>query len=187
MLGYPTPSPSRFPDKDSVSYLRERNRQFKLLVEPAKPGARSKRNPVGRKRRSRDEDEEEGDGEFVPEESIENGRVSDVDISSAGSEDDAFDSHDESEESDIDPHDEDLLFAAVEKSVHRKGYAWTMGAHYRVFWPTLGVWLVGQYNGPALRTGVTLWYESDDSVATHLYKDKWHITPYRATGPKEAE
>ena len=101
MLGYPTPSPSRFPDKDSVSYLREQNRQFKLLVEPAKPGARSKRNPVGRKRRSRDEDEEEGDGEFVPEESIENGRVSDVDISSAGSEDDAFDSHDESEESDI--------------------------------------------------------------------------------------
>ena len=118
MLG---PSPTRFPDKDSVSYLREQNRQFKLLVEPAKPGARSKRNPVGRKRRSRDEDEEEGDGEFVPEESIENGRVSDVDISSAGSEDDAFDSHDESEESDIDPHDEDLLFAVVEKSVHRKG------------------------------------------------------------------
>lgn len=319
MLGYPTPSPSRFPDKDSVSYLREKNRQFKLLVDaqrdsdatpinrkilqvtwcdlqrkattrklkitnshgsmlmsdvwqrqqeiieqeeasvtkkvayqdelrtlydkckggctcesanckakglylcmtcepsagvmkkqicqvkkcieargkpnaiyqpplPAKSGARSKPNSVGHKRRSRDEDEEEeeeGDGEFVPEE---NGRVSDMDISSAGSdsEDDAFDSQHESEESDEDPHDDDLLFAAVEKSVHRKGYPWTLGAHYRVFWPTLGKWLVGQYDGPALRTGVTLWYECDDSVATHLYKDKWHITPYRATGPEEA-
>ena len=117
-----------------------------------------------------------------------NGRVSDMDISSAGSdsEDDAFDSQHESEESDEDPHDDDLLFAAVEKSVHRKGYPWTLGAHYRVFWPTLGTWLVGQYDGPALRTGVTLWYECDDSVATHLYKDKWHITPYRATGPEEA-
>ena len=156
---------------------------------PAKPGAKSKSNSVGRKRRSRDEEEEEGDGEFVPEEEIiENMRVSDMDMSSgAGSDDGAFDSNDEIEESDVDSHDDDLLFAAVEKSVHRKGYAWTMGAHYRVFWPTLGVWLVGQYDGPALRTGVTLWYESDDSVATHLYKDKWHITPYRATGPKEAE
>ena len=32
---------------------------------PAKPGARSKRNPVGRKRRNRDEDEEEGDINLV--------------------------------------------------------------------------------------------------------------------------
>ena len=32
---------------------------------PAKPGARSKPNPVGRKRRNRDEDEEEGDINLV--------------------------------------------------------------------------------------------------------------------------
>ena len=87
---------------------------------PAKPGAKSKSNSVGRKRRSRDEEEEEGVGEFVPEEEIiENMRVSDMDMSSgAGSDDGAFDSNDEIEESDVDSHDDDLLFAAVEKSEH---------------------------------------------------------------------
>ena len=53
------------------------------------------------------------------EEIIENMRVSDMDMSSgAGSDDGAFDSNDEIEESDVDSHDEDLLFAAVEKSLH---------------------------------------------------------------------
>ena len=46
MLGYPTPSPSRFPDKDSVSYLREKNRQFKLLVDAQRD---SDATPINRK------------------------------------------------------------------------------------------------------------------------------------------
>ena len=39
--------------------------------------------------------------------------------------------------------------------------------------------LIGLYDGKKpLKSGVPLYYEADNSVATHLYRDKWHIVPY---------
>ena len=100
------------------------------------------------------------------------GRVSDVPDLSEGSDGDS-ESSGSSHDSDNDLLLHDTLLAK-EKSVHFKGYAWEVGRFYKVWWRDVSKWLWGQYVKGS-NTGVTLYYEADDTVATHLYVDDWHI------------
>ena len=68
------------------------------------------------------------------------------------------------------------------KSCNYKGFGWVPGAYYKVFWPQLNKWLMGEYID-GNRLGVTLYYNEDDTEVVHLYKDAWRICPSRCQRP----
>jgi hypothetical protein len=145
---------------------------------PGKPGQSRKRKAGENQTRNRNEDETDSDFELgnADADSDSDSEASDG-INEADSESDS----DDSDDSD----DSALVFANVARSIHKKSYNWQNGAFYRVFWSDQGKWLIGQYDTDGknpFKTGVELYYEADDTVATHLYRDKWHILPHCIAG-----
>ena len=148
------------------------------LPNKASAPKRQKRLPVAEVLSSDygDDDAEEEEREHAEEDSHDDedgGRISDVaDLSSESDEGEG----DESESGDSDDNEPAYLraFENINPSVHYKTYPWQMGAFYKVFWVQEKKWLTGQYIR-SNKLGVTMYYDSDDTDATHLYKDNWHI------------
>jgi hypothetical protein len=147
---------------------------------PNKGGAPSrgtKRNSkaLALKEHTDDESEDSSDSE-LPDGGV-GGRVSDLSDAESAPESRSDD------EDGTSSSDEDALFG---KSLHCKEYNWEEGALYKVYWSEQKRYLIGQYCGPARKTGVTMYYADDDTVCMHKFNEQWHILKVPQAAPDGA-